>query len=1163
MIDFNPSNTEIQRGLTLIEAGAGTGKTYSLVRLVARQVVELEIPLEQILIVTFTKAATAEIHSRLFELFSQLHDQLEGIDTEEEIDLAKKWRESENKALYLKRIKVTLAGFDQAAIYTIDGFFQRLQQENAIAINLPQGLDIITDETPLIDQAINHYWRKKTYPLDESEYLKFTTTLSLTPLKEFITLVRNNPSAILSDEYQPNPKLEADVSSLTDFLIKNRESIDSFINQTPPEGSSGGAGKLWSKAKIKHLKNLFSDEKQLQLVCYNENYFKHLASLTFSNITDNSWNKNTEGSQQVFQEQNNLTLFSHLEILLEPFEESPVDKLFSILVAQATSLIINHLETLKKQRKIQNHSDITDSLYNALKRRDTSSDVLIRAARNRYKAILIDEFQDTSPQQCDIFTGLFNSNNTDLTEAPYFFIIGDPKQSIYKFRGADVYSYISTAKLANRCYSLTRNFRSSHELVTATNLFFTQVDDPFFTEGEIKFQAAIADAEPQAETKPAFTLKITEDFDEALVAKDLSNDVVSLLNSGTAASDIAILVKSGAQALKIFHTLQYANVPCALQTTNSVLQTPDAKEFSLLLHSIQQPKDQKLLRAAMLLPCMGRGEALTKIDHLTIEKWCVLQAIWEKKGVLAMTRKLEKLFPIKENFLRFDITTRKFTNFLHLAELLQSVVHLKNLSTSSTLQWLDNALSSNPSDLSLKDSDDTILRISCDRDAVQILTQHKSKGLEFDHVFLPFTLKPTRTRPPSLVYHNENSQVFIASKNEAKEEREQEETADKIRLFYVALTRAKSHCYLYLNPSKDNIFNSYLNPDDDVNNSDLEGFVALAKGTIQLSEVDSTLKIDQYTPPTLALEDIACLDLSGITISQKFRTSSFTGITRNVEAVADYDNFSSENTTTDIESKTDEEHWQQDALWADFQAGASLGLVLHEVLEVIDFQPTSSDDEKIILRLCVEKLQQHQPFHKTLIPTEKQLYALSIKLAKLIHSWMNHPFEAGLKLSDLSEAQRLNEPRFLLKTEGFKLSRFAEYLKLCPPPHMPKHYPEQLIDVKSFTLNGFLDGFIDLIFEHDGRYHILDWKTNSIDSNSPSYLATKMAHSHYYIQYHIYLLALDRILSSKLGSSYSPEKHLGNVYYVFLRGIELDTPYSGIYKAPYNIQNITKLRQLI
>ncbi|MDB9741814.1 UvrD-helicase domain-containing protein [Akkermansiaceae bacterium] len=1179
MIPFDPSKTALARGLTLIEAGAGTGKTYSLVRVVARKVVELEIPLEQILIVTFTKAATAEIHTRLFNLFSEIHDQLEGkapVDAEP-IDLAEKWQASANKPDYLSRLKVALSSFDQAAIFTIDGFFQRLQQENSLSVNLPQGFDIITNDRDLIDQSVQHYWRKKTYTLSAPEYLRFTSILSKSKLNDFLETYRDNPSAKLADEYQLGKadirNIEEKCLKLTDFLVSHREKIHAFVSLEKPAGSSAGAGKLWSTAKITKLLNLFAEgnEKALHCVTHNADSLKTVTSLGYTNIVDNSWNKAGMGQRDEFVASHDLSIFQRLESLLEGIDTTP-EVLYSAYLGSATIEVSEHLEKLKRKLKVQSHNDVTNSLHTVLMRNDGSSNVLVRAARNRYKATLIDEFQDTSPQQCEIFTALFSQKPApqeefDLAEdnhpvAPYFFIIGDPKQSIYKFRGADVFSYLKVAQLVQQSYSLTKNFRSSHELVNAVNQFFTQVDDPFLTDRKIQFYPAESNMPPQTDSStPALSITITGEDDPSIVAKDVTNQIIQLLESGARASEIAVLARNSAQALTVQQTLSMSHVPSALQTSNSVFQSSDAKEFSLLLHSLHDPKNQKIFRAVLLLPCMGRGEMLANLDHSALEKWNTLHELWQQKGLLTMLRKLEVLFPIKQNYLRFDSTARKVTNFLHLAELTQSIVQKKNLTPGSTIEWLDRAITDGEMFI---EGDESVLRLSSDREAVQILTQHKAKGLEYEHVFIPFALRNQSERSTSLIYHDEQDNACIATSSGHTEERKKETKADEIRLFYVALTRAKSHCYLYYYAADKpkNLFDNILTDED----MDIYQFISLAGNTMALNELDPRQPVAQYSPAVSDIGKLTILDISQLQIRQRSRTSSFTGITRNVEAVADYDSFSTEKVNTELEL-TDPtvatEAWEQDELWAEFQAGASLGLVVHEVLEVIDFQlPTEVLEKKLIL-LCQQKLLQHQPFFKNVLPNEKQLYALSVKLAALITTWMDHDLGDGLQLSTISNATRLNEPRFLLKTEDFHLNRFAEYLRNNPPPHMPVHYPDQLSEVSAYALNGFLDGFIDLVFYHDGRYHILDWKTNGITSNAPAFLGEKMAHSHYYIQYHIYLLALDRILQTKLGSSYVAQEHLGNVYYVFLRGIDLNAPASGIYTAPIHTHDIEVLRNLI
>ena len=193
-------------------------------------------------------------------------------------------------------------------------------------------------------------------------------------------------------------------------------------------------------------------------------------------------------------------------------------------------------------------------------------------------------------------------------------------------------------------------------------------------------------------------------------------------------------------------------------------------------------------------------------------------------------------------------------------------------------------------------------------------------------------------------------------------------------------------------------------------------------------------------------------------------------------------------------------------------------------------------------------------------PGKRQLSAIVEEIENSILGLLNHPISEDLKLNQIAWGSRLIEARFLLSGTHFTLAALCDILASDPPEHVPPGYIDRLRHVPARKFEGFLDGFIDLIFEHGGRYHLLDWKTNRIANNSPGALADVMAEHHYFLQYHLYGLALDRLLSRRLGESYDPAKHLGNVYYVFLRGVEPGIPGSGVFTDTFGSARLEALR---
>lgn len=1150
----------IKQGLTLVEASAGTGKTYSLVRVVARQLIELNIPVEKILIVTFTKAATAELHTRLFELLNDIFTQLTTkvpVDQAENIDLVDKWKNSTDKESYIKRLQLAISNFDQAKIFTIDGFFQRLQQDTSLLYSFPTDFDLITEDNEFLEKAINHYWRKHTYALSEEHYQKFINFLHKDKLKKFVAHRRQNPTVKLDKEYSQDGTIEGFLKLENEvilFLKKEKSQLIGLI-APKPEGINNKVKTIWKEGKGKDgADSLVNDLENDSLILTKENY-EILELFIHSATSTKIWKKDTQAAQEIFFTPIKRDFFTQLETKLDELKKYE-EALTPILIAKAATEVISQVNTLKNQAKIQTHSDITESLYKALN--SNSKHHLVKLARTRYTSVFIDEFQDTSPQQCHIFTTLFKDPVTQQ-DSPYFFIIGDPKQSIYKFRGADVYSYLEVATQADCSFTLDTNYRSNAHCVSACNAIFSQASDPFLTEERIKFTPVNSHDTSTDIHNTGLVIKQIDDTTTktALTAKtvtDIVYEISTLIASGIKPSAIAILISKNNDVNAYTKALHQANISYSRQTSSSVFSTVDAQEFKILLHSLIHPKDIKALRCALLLPALGQGKLLPDIDSSLISEWKKLHELWINKGLLTMVRSLEESFPIKQNLLLYPDALRKITNFAHLTELLNKHEKSSNISPNNLISWLE--LASNGK-LNSADNMEQELRIETDKEAIQFLTQFKSKGLEFDYVFLPTgheaqVLSPEKT---STIYHDEQLQPRLSTAQNHIEKRTSEGLADQIRLLYVSLTRAKLQCYLYINKKAKNCLlrDSILD-----NNTSIEDLINTHKGIKQkklIEEIPPPLKTIENKEKILKTQN----PLTSIPAQQK-TTSSFSGITRGLDNIADYD-FIAEppqlHPTNDSDYKN---NWECDTLWDDFKAGADLGLVLHEVFEKIDFKRFS--DTQHIQEIVIKKLDHYLPFHQSNLPTSSQRYAISVKLTKFIQKWLTHKIDADLTLSNIEQKNRLIEPRFLLSAQEFSLEKFAYFLEESTPKDLPDSYTNSLKQLSSSQLSGFLDGFIDLIFHHQGRYHILDWKTNQIQKNNHQYLADKMADSHYFLQYHIYLLALDRLLNQSLKDHYSPEQHLGNVYYIFLRGLDLNRTGSGVYSSKLSPANINRLRQL-
>lgn len=1171
---FNPVSSPIDHGLTLLEAGAGTGKTYSLVRIIVRQLVEKELDPSEIVTVTFTRAATAEIKSRLHELLSEILGELKKPAAEVENDIAKVWITKGEEWIEnaKRRLSIALSAFDSIPIFTIDGFFQRLLKEYAFESNVLFSIELDPDESPLIHTALQDYWRQHVYSLKGDQLALFQQSVDFNKAKKFLGEALRSSQIKLAPAYSESADaLNADYAkawhAFVTVLREQEDTLRDFID-SPTPGIKKTAGPFRKGGDVKifaEIDGILSAPTKISPTPMLD----HLRASRM--LTEAVFNKNkfVDLSGEPIAK-----LFNAIQSLIEA---RPAN-ISSAYYGEIYRFVKQRLDELKSDLNTQSYNDVTTTLSRILSSDSKASKAIKSAIYKRYKAALIDEFQDTSPQQCNVFIQLFNQPKQEESDERYFHIIGDPKQSIYRFRGADVFSYIAAAKLAedtNR-YSLLTNYRSSPSMIHAVNQVFEASDDPFLVGGGIQFcpsQWPGLDDSTAPSFSPALSLQVIEmekptaDQKRELFYNDICRNILDLLDTPLGEidptaermepvqpSDFAILVRSKKQGAALNILLSEHGIPSTLSTRTSLIASTESAEILTILSALLHPRNTPAIRSALLTPALGSGELLASDESFdrVSNDFSELHTIWNEHGLMPMMQSLIARFSVRSTLLQLTHGQRRLTNFDHLSELLDSKARDEKLTPSATLQWLEMAIQGSIFDT---DAEQLELRIATDDAAVQILTQHTSKGLEYPIVFvLPSCESTIKSDRLSHTYHHpDTGETLFApygdSSHESFEVRKEEEQADSVRLTYVALTRAKHRCYFYYEPPKES---KSVNPLDHAiyrmlgerDTQQLEALCAESDNTMVYTPLDEetlALQMSKWsTEDEVTAAKLTTRDISKVSFLTQQRTTSFTGITRNAPDIFhDVDG-------TVIEHSPQE---QQD-FWSQLQAGASLGLVFHEILEELDFQNTAE-----LLELVTTKLHKYSPWRET--PSESEIDDIIQEICQNIEQLLEHEIAPGLQLNQLSNKQRLNEAQFLLSGSNFSLTTLCDILEKDPPNGLPDGYIEQLREVPFNAVEGFLDGIIDLVFEHEGRYHILDWKSNKLANSLPE----MMADHHYFLQYHLYTLALDQLLQQRLGDRYDPELHLGSSHYVFLRGVDTAIPFSGIYSDTLSPSRLTALRQ--
>ncbi|MEO1857141.1 MAG: UvrD-helicase domain-containing protein [Rubritalea sp.] len=1166
---FNPVRSAIEHGLTLLEAGAGTGKTYSLVRIIVRELVEKELDPSEIVTVTFTRAATAEIKSRLHGLLSEILSDLKKPEDEMQNDIAKAWvTEGEEWVENAKhRLSIALSAFDSISIFTIDGFFQRLLKEYAFESNVLFSIELEPDDSPLIHTALQDYWRQYVYRLKGEALALFQQSVDFKKAKNFLNEALRSSEVTFDPAYSESADaLNAEYAeawhAFVAILKDHRGTLRDFIDNPTP-GIKKNAGPFRKGGDVKLFAEVDDILANPKAVSSNTPLIDHLRASHV--LSDAAFNKNKfvdlsgEPVAKVFH-------------AVQALIDARPSNIRSAYFGEIYRFVEQRLKELKADLNTQSYNDVTITLSNLLVSDSKASQTIKAAIYKRYKAALIDEFQDTSPQQCNVFIQLFNQEKRAEEDERYFHIIGDPKQSIYRFRGADVFSYIAAVGKADHHYSLLTNYRSSPSMIHAVNKVFSISENPFLVEGGISFtrsQWPSQSGDTPDSAQPALWVqsiemeKTTADQTRSLFYNDICRNILDLLDTPwreidpqsdrsepVQPSDFAVLVRSKKQGEALNILLSEHKVPSTLSTRTSLMASAESSETLTILSALLNPRSTPAIRSALLTPALGSGEQLASdasFDQVSND-FSELHTLWNEHGLMPMMQSFIARFSVRSRLLQLTHGQRRLTNFNHLAELLDTKAREEKLTPSATVQWLEMAIQGSIHDT---DAEQLELRIATDDAAVQILTQHTSKGLEYPIVFvLPSCDNKISATRLSHTYHHPKTgdNLFAPYGNNAHESleiRKGEEQADSVRLTYVALTRAKYRCYFYYDPpvKKSPLDHAIYRMLGELNQAEIEALCGESDNTIVYTPLDEetlNLELKDWTPQTSSdIQELSIRDSSKVHFVTQKRTTSFTGITHNAPDIFhDVDG-------TVVESIG----LAEQGFWSKLQAGASLGLVFHEILEELDFQDTSA-----LLDLVDSKLHKYSPWRER--PTNAEITEIIQEIVLNIEKLLEHEIAPGMQLNQLSQKQRLNEAQFLLSGSNFSLSTLCDILESDPPAGLPDGYIEQLRKVPALAVEGFLDGIIDLVFEHGGRYHILDWKSNKLANSLPE----MMADHHYFLQYHLYTLALDQLLQQRLGANYEPSTHLGSSIYVFLRGVDTAIPSSGIYSDALSPARLIALR---
>lgn len=1200
-------------GSRLIEASAGTGKTWTIAALYVRLVLghgeanAFTKPLmpPDILVMTFTRAATRElsdrIRARLIEAVACFRGErpIAAHDTfmQNLIDAYPAGVAREQAAW---RLAMAAECMDDAAIFTIDAWCQRMLREHAFDSGNLFDEALESDESQRLNEAAQDYWRQQCYPLQGQMLASVLNVWK--SFDHFAADLRSlRPDDLACFEVSTSSlqdMVQASHAALQTLVAPWQEAYPHFrswllqqVNDTPEH---------WNKTR-------FGAEKVAKWMDAFGAWVASPQTADFWHSSDYATaRQNLCASQMLACRKSGAPAIDlppqayAFEALAEQMQQLP--DLRAQMLAHAAAFVHQRMQWLKRQARTFGFADMLVRLDKALAGENGTA--LRQRILEQYPVALIDEFQDTSPLQYRLFEQIYRTQDNDPASA--LLLIGDPKQSIYGFRGADIYSYLRAREATEgRHYVLDVNYRSTQAVVHAVNHWFVQSEARtgpgafMFREGErnpLPFDAVRANGRQEhlqvdGQAVPAMTLVWHDEQGEAVndatmlkhMAQACAEQIVQWLNNPAAGfaqdglplqrlrpRDMAVLVRTGRQAAAVRRELQRRHVASVyLSDQESVFASAEAQDLLFWLRAVAAPRDVRAVRAGLATRLMGLSleqlawlaaddEAFDAKSQTVAE----LHSVWQTQGVLAMLRQTLHRMELPARWLAETGGERRLTNYLHLAELLQNASATLE-GEQALIRWLATQM-----DAPGKGAEEQVVRLESDADLVKIVTVHKSKGLEYPVVFLPFA-SDFRVYGDDLVrlpQADGSRRIELTPSDEALEQADKERLREDIRLLYVALTRPRHAIWVGMGAVRKGRSKKCANhkgASGYLLNGGQEATVQGWFDAVQaLAQGCSDMHIQRWNIPSQATLYRASDEPAPLRTPAPYQASfdtqwgigSFTRLVRGksseavVLPVAAMRPAEDERVVEAAAPRKALPAAASSAVWHRFMRGELVGNFIHEQLEWLegeDFALEADGQGRLsdqLLRRCE--------------------WAGRSEQAQDTLEWLRHVVHYPLPPLGCSLAQidtRLAEMEFWLPVAQLPARQVDA---LCRQYILPDMDRPTLPDR---SLHGMLMGFADLVFAHEGRYWVMDYKTNHLGVDGSAYhaqaLQQAMLQHRYDVQAALYMLALHRLLQSRLGEAYAPEQQLGGALYFFLRG--MDGPAHGVHVVPPVLELLDALQALM
>ncbi|WP_100643003.1 exodeoxyribonuclease V subunit beta [Alteromonas facilis] len=1187
-------------GIHLIEASAGTGKTYNITRIYLRLIIEQGLDVQQILVMTYTNAATQELRGRITEtlqLALRFWTDPQTQTSNGEPVLSELYSRIDSE-LAQQRIRLAILHMDEAAIFTIHGFCQRMLQTMAFDTASPVSMTLQQDHSALVEQAVADWFRlqqRNDVVLESLASSGWHTPDAF--LKTFYELIFTTEELVVVTETDIQQDFEQKIAKISAQLQPTLQAHYQHLKSQQPI--------IWedliASQKTRAAQESREEEWQVLLdwLATGDVIDIPKAVGDFLNGRRYSSRPNSKAILLPLADERK-NLIKKVSALQDKRQKLLEESRVYQHVADAVQWIRHRIA---EQKRKLGEMGFNDLISNMAKSVTSSADFAARLSE-QFPAALVDEFQDTDTHQYQMLQAIYVSPKNVANSTRLLMMIGDPKQAIYGFRGGDIFTYLKARSDADYLWLMDTNWRSVAEMVNAYNhvfdghaisgktraVFGENIHYERVNSTESSAAAARPLSDPYESQRGAITYIYANQQDESLteaqakpinkqkIAAWCSIEIQRLLATVKIGehplnpSDIAILVRDWREAELISNALRQVNLNAVyLSDKTPLFASLEALELLRVFDGVWHYQRDSLVITALSTSLLNtpvhvlhQMQADPLADDWTQQRSRIveLRKMWQEQGVLAFIFSL-----LRHDYQPDAMSERALTNFVHLAEVLQQLQQ-RSSHPLQLIQWLREQI--NQPDI----SEAYQQRLESDAQLIKIVTQHKSKGLEYPIVFVPFANEysnPTKRGNSSLRIYN----FFDPTRNKRICQLGQTQNADKwvtqqsheetVRLLYVAITRAEYRCYLGVYETQ-SAHDSALGIALGMHDSQCDSWQALLrhqhtheKSHAAMLSADDTPQEETLITQSEESAPLRCRQFNG-KIQRDWRLHSFSGLTR-MSHTLDVTTREVESTSIEAVLSAQSEEGQADAFRFSFEKGASAGNLLHDVLELADFSHADWPE------LCHQVAPQYGPLLKPESFGDMADWLSEVVQTPVIQ---NHSGQT-IKLCDLAQHQTLREAEFYFPLDKVDLTVLRRVLEqhrqqLVDDGRLMSSYANASDFSLQRSLRGMMHGFIDLIFEVDGRYYVADYKSthlgNELQNYQPHLLAANNAEHLYDLQYLIYATALHRYLKVTL-TDYDFDTHFGGVSYLYLRGMHPgNVQGEGVFSCQLNAETIITLDDL-